>query len=345
VILIPPETRITEDVWIIFGNDRLMACGRSVREMILQGADGRLIPAEVSVARLLEEGEAKECGHEGEEGGEGSFVVVLRDITERKRVEVALLAAKSQAELANRVKTEFIGRMSHELRTPLNAIIGFSEILKAQMFGPLPERYRDYVETIYQSGHELLVLIDRLLGMARAEAGVYQMIEEEIELHQVVHECRMVMAEQAELAEITLGVEFVEPVPALWGDRMAITQVILSLIANGIRCYTPGSRLIVRVALEGGGEPTVSVRDGGGGRPGRSTSGVHSAEGAVEALERLLEPFSETESLLTRSGEGIGLSIGKSLMELHGGGVELHHQAGRGPSIIARFPLSRMIMK
>jgi len=154
--------------------------------------DGSEFPAEASISKLdLPTGTV--------------LTVMLRDITERQRVEDALLAAKEEAELSNRAKSEFLAGMSHELRTPLNAIIGFSEVMNKESLGPVGSpRYREYAGDIHASGKHLLALINDILDISKIEAHKVELDEEEVELAGIVRSCLTMIKERAHAGGIAL---------------------------------------------------------------------------------------------------------------------------------------------
>ena len=203
-ILMPPPLHDQHDAFI--SSYRRGGQARNIgreRELVAQRKDGTLVPIELAITEILDQGDY--FGTNGGSRGRRSFVGVIRDIAERKSAESALLAAKSQAELANRAKSEFLAHMSHELRTPLNAIIGFSEILKRELFGPLAPRYIEYAVTIFDSGQHLLGIINDLLDMARIEAGRFELIEESIDVAAVIESCLTMVRSRADHGELTLG--------------------------------------------------------------------------------------------------------------------------------------------
>jgi two-component system cell cycle sensor histidine kinase PleC len=229
---------------------------------------------------------------------------------------------KMRAETANRAKSEFLANMSHELRTPLNAINGFSEILIAQMYGPLGDsRYVDYAKDILISGGHLLALINDILDMSKIEAGKMNLHFEALSLEDLVEDACRLVRNRAEAAGLTLTVDLPK-LPEIEGDYRAIKQVLLNLLSNAVK-FTPTGGVIAVTAQTGadaqGKRVRLSVTDSG--------IGI-----AAEDLARLARPFEQVETQHTkmRQGTGLGLALSKSLVELHGGALRLQSVPGKG---------------
>lgn len=258
--------------------------------------------------------------------------IVIRDVTERRRAEKALYFAKEQAELANRSKSEFLANMSHELRTPLNAIIGFSEIIRDGMYGPIGnERYESYVSDIHHSGSHLLAVINDILDLSKAEAGHLEVREQEISLNLMIESALRIArgrdeAVNLDIIDRTDGREL----PEIIADSRLIKQIIINLLSNATKFTEPGGKITVDVQLVSDGIE-LSVAD----------SGIGISE---SNLERIFEPFVQSDSGLSRrfEGTGLGLSLSRSLAELHGGKLTLHSQEGQGTCAILWLPMARV---
>jgi len=237
---------------------------------------------------------------------EGGIVRLDSDITEYKRRERALVEAREQAETANRAKSAFIANMSHELRTPLNAIIGFADILRNGMFGPLSDRYRHYADDIAHSGEHLLALINDLLDVAKVEAGKYELHREPVSLAALVDETCRVLAPRAAEAKVRLENRVRDDLPPWRIDRRAIGQVLLNLLSNAVKFRQDRGSAAVEARVEDAMLVLAVIDDG---------IGIPASE-----LPRLTQPFEQIENVWTRSrqGTGLGLAISKSLVELHG---------------------------
>ena len=257
------------------------------------------------------------------------------EIAERKNAEAALRAAKEQADLANRTKTEFLANMSHELRTPLNSIIGFSEILKDELFGPVgkPE-YREYAGDILQSGRHLLDLITDLLDVSRIEVGALSLEEREVELGRVVASCQRLVTGRAEMAGLRLEVKMAEPAPVLLADERRVKQILLNLLSNAVKFTPRGGSVTIEVGTGGGEGVTVVVTDTG--------IGI-----APDDWATALSTFGQVDSSMARKydGAGLGLPLSRKLMEMHGGTLDLESGPGAGTTVVVRFPAERLIRR
>jgi len=262
-----------------------------------------------------------------------SNISLEREIKERKRIETELRSAKDQAEVASRAKSEFLAMVSHELRTPLNAVIGFSEILVFEMFGPIgDERYKGYAEDIRSSGLHLLGLINNILDLSKVEANKFQLNEQKIVLSDLVTEALHLVEGKAKDSGIDLSMDVEDSLPVLYADERALKQIVLNLLSNAIK-FTPRD-----------GHVTVSARykRSLGMTIGISDDGIGIAE---PDLRTIMQPFIQVDSSLARKyeGTGLGLPLTKSLVELHGGTLEIESKLGEGTTVNAIFPPERVI--
>ncbi|MBM3570291.1 MAG: PAS domain S-box protein, partial [Alphaproteobacteria bacterium] len=254
-----------------------------------------------------------------------------RDVTRQIELQNELRAAKEAADAANQAKSTFLANMSHELRTPLNAVIGFAEMLDSGMVGELSERHLVYVRDIAFSGRHLLELINDILDLAKIEAGRVELEEGTIVVPDLVAASLRMVRERANQAGIALGTELAPDLPSLRGDTMALRKVLINLLSNAIKFTDPGGQVAVRANRHDGVIDIVVVDSG---------IGI-----AAEDLPRVVEPFGQVKSVLTRnrSGTGLGLPIAKSLTELHGGKLLIASQLGRGTSVTIRLPAGRAL--
>ena len=268
-------------------------------------------------------------------GDQTALVIVARDISGRKRQDEELRIAKEAAEIANRSKTEFLANMSHELRTPLNAIIGFSEIIKNQLLGPVgAPRYREYATDIYRSGNHLLEIINDILDLSKLEAGKFELHERELYLPDVTEDCLRLVRERAHEAGLRLGTAMAADLPLLWADQRLVKQILLNLLSNAVKFTPRGGKVTVEARVAESGELALAVADTG---IGMSASEIQTA----------LTPFGQVDSALTRrhQGSGLGVPLVKSLSERHGGRLEITSRPGAGTTVTVLFPPARVLAR
>jgi two-component system cell cycle sensor histidine kinase PleC len=241
--------------------------------------------------------------------------------------------SRRRAEEANLAKSRFLATMSHELRTPLNAILGFSEVMKKELLGPMENAsYRDYVGDIHTSGQHLLNLINEILDLSRIEAGRHELYEEPVNLVYVVEECRHLVELRARNKGITIAEQYEHDMPRLWADDRAVRQIALNLLSNAIKFTPTGGEITIKVGWTSGGGQYLSIRDNGPGIP-------------PEEIPIVLSSFGQG-SLAIKSAEqgaGLGLPIVQALMRMHDGTFELKSKLREGTEAIACFPLSRVM--
>jgi PAS domain S-box-containing protein len=268
-----------------------------------------------------------------EETGGQHYECTLYDITERRRAEMALIHAKEQADFANRSKSEFLANMSHELRTPLNAIIGFAEIIKDQLFGPVGQaQYVEYAKDIYDSGGLLLSLINDILDMSKIEAGKRDLAEANLDMAKLVKSVAVLVESRAKQGKVKLHWDLPKGLPDLRGEERAMKQIFVNLLTNAIKFTPESGSVTLSAALDDTGNMRISVRDTG--------IGI-----AAEDITVALAPFGQIESALSRKhqGTGLGLPLTKALVELHGGVLDLRSKLGEGTDITLVFPASRVL--
>ncbi len=253
------------------------------------------------------------------------LVGVLQDLTAQKAREAVLEAAKAQAEALNSGKSRFLANMSHELRTPLNTIMGFSDVMRAKLFGPLPPKYAEYAELIHESGQHLLDLINDVLDMSKIEADRFQLQIEPIDAREPVSSALRLMRVQADDAGVTLRADPLSSPLAIEADSRAIKQIVLNLLSNALKFTPRGGTVDLTLGAQDGALELV-VAD----------SGVGIAE---EDLKRLGQPFQQAGDAGQRAkGAGLGLSLVRAFAELHGGEMIIESALGRGTSVTVRIP-------
>ena len=242
-----------------------------------------------------------------------------------------LRTAWREAEAASRAKSEFLANMSHELRTPLNAIIGFSEVLKGEVLGPLGSaQYRDYARDILDSGRHLLELINDILDLSKVEAGRFELKEEEVDLGELLEQSVRFVRQRAAARQLELAIETDPHLPFLMIDRRLIKQSVINLLSNAVKFSSGPGTIYVRGEKTPDGVVKLSVVDNG--------IGI-----ATEDIERILQPFGQVEGALSRhhQGTGLGLPLTKSFVEAHGGSLGIESQEGEGTIVTISFPPER----
>ncbi|MET3525457.1 sensor histidine kinase [Phenylobacterium koreense] len=258
--------------------------------------------------------------------GSGRLMGSLRDATEARRREAALEAARAEAEAQNTGKSRFLANMSHELRTPLNAIMGFSDIMRQRLFGPLSDRYAEYADLVHEAGDHLLDLINDVLDMSKIEAERYELARETFDARDGVSGVLRLMRGQAERAGVQLrGLLPNDPLEIL-ADRRALKQIALNLVSNALK-FTPRGGAVT-VALRGDDDVLeLVVADTGVGI-------------GAEDLQRLGRPYEQAGGAAQKAaGVGLGLSLVRSFSRLHGGEMIIESQLGEGTTVTVRLPV------
>jgi signal transduction histidine kinase len=249
----------------------------------------------------------------------------LEDLTgTNRRLDVAL----SQATEADRAKSRFLGMIGHELRTPLNAIIGFSEIMNAELFGPLGNaEYKEYTGDVLQSGRHLLAVINDILDTVKLEAGEMTLHKTRFDPTATIDATLRLVLLQAEAKRISFVRNLPDNIPWIEADEQKVRQMLLNLLSNAIKFSPNGSRIDVDADRWHDGRFALSVRDNG--------IGIDSLK-----LESILLPFKQADDRISRSfeGTGLGLPLTQALIKLHGGELIIKSEPGIGTTVSIVFP-------
>jgi cell cycle sensor histidine kinase DivJ len=257
-----------------------------------------------------------------------TVVAVTKDISSRKTAELALGDARKQAEQANDAKYRFLATVSHELRTPLNAIIGFSEILASAPAGSVNAEYQsNYARLIRDSGEHLLAVVNSILDVSRIESGQFMVRPKAFSIAALIEACVEIMTLDAKQKGIRLSVELSAALPEIVADERAVRQIVLNLVSNAIKFSGQDGRVVIGGRVERD-EFVLCVAD----------SGIGIAEGD---LKQIGNPFFQAHASYDRpyEGSGLGLSVVKGLLELHGGRIDIASRLGEGTKVTMRLPL------
>jgi signal transduction histidine kinase len=251
----------------------------------------------------------------------------------RQRREAKLQGALLRAEQAERAKTAFIAGVSHELRTPLTAILGFSDLMRRRIFGEHSSpKYLEYAELIFSSGEHLLSIVNDLLDIARIDLGQASIHDGEIDLVSAIDACLRMMQPRADTKGVTISNIAQPRLSRLRGDERLVKQMLLNLLSNAVKFTKSGGNVAVGAVLEANGGLTIEVADTG--------IGIAASE-----INRIVNPFEVGDSQVTTnpSGIGLGLSLTREMIELHGGMLEIRSQLDVGTTVRLRFPPDRTV--
>jgi len=256
---------------------------------------------------------------------DGGMLLSYSDITDSHRVQHALREHAEALAAADRLKTEFLTNVSYELRTPLNTILGFTEILDKGFYGGLNDRQREYIDGILKSSRGLLSLIDNILDLAMIEAGRLTLERGEVDIAAMLESIGGLGAHWARQREIDLSIDSDGDLGVIVADERRLKQALMNLVSNAIAFTAPGGKISIG-ARRDGGEAAISVTDTG--------VGIE-----AEDHERVFEKFERGNASGGRTtGVGLGLSLVKQIVELHGGRVELDSAPGKGTTVTCVIP-------
>ncbi|GAB4255383.1 MAG: hypothetical protein Kow0065_03330 [Methylomicrobium sp.] len=274
--------------------------------------NGTVFPMELAVSEIVSDGRYL-------------FIGLVRDISERKRIETELIAAKEKAELASLAKSKFLSSMTHELRTPLNAILGFAGLL--QMDETLSHENHENVSEILQAGRHLLALINEVLNLAQIESGNIQVTLESVSIGQIVHDCLALIRPLADARGIKLKDADLTDI-AVKADAMRLKQVVLNLLSNAVKYNRIAGEVRLHWLDSEAGKVRLAISDSGVGI-------------AREQLDEVFQPFNRIGAEgLGIQGSGIGLTISRQLIELMGGAIGVDSEVGIGSRFWIELPIA-----
>jgi len=277
--------------------------------------DGTEFPVEVSLSRFKLK------------NGSWNTVAIIRDVTDRKKFEEALMDAKVIAEMANRAKSEFLATMSHELRTPLNSIIGFSDLMLGGSVGDMADMQKKFLGNISTSGKHLLSLINNVLDLSKIEAGKMELNYELFGIYATIDEVKQLVSPLADKKALKMEYSKDESLEKIYADRIRFKQILFNLTSNAIK-FTPQGGKITISAIKVQNKAQFSVKD----------TGIGISE---ENKRKLFQPFTQLDSTTTRKyeGTGLGLSLVKRFVEMHKGKIWAESEMGKGTTFIFELPL------
>jgi len=283
--------------------------------------DGSTLIADVSVTRIPDHPSA-------------TFVATLHDVSDMKRREAELRLARDQAEAASNSKSQFLANMSHELRTPLNAVIGFSEIMKGELLGPIgTESYRGYSSSIHDSARHLLSIINDILDISSIESGTPKLFEDVHEPAQICQSIVALVQGRADTAQVALKVMVDPAIDLLYADGRMVKQMLINLVGNAIKFSPKRSQIEIKVAPTGDGQGGMifAVVD-------------HGIGIAKDDIPRILKPFEQVETAFARNfdGVGLGLPLVNSMARLHGALFTVESELNHGTVASILFPPARV---
>ncbi len=282
-------------------------------EVSARAREGTEIPLAMTVGRL----------------GTDRLGIVLRDLSQSRKHETELIAARLKAERQSATKSEFLAKVSHEIRNPLNAIIGFSELMMEERFGAIGnDRYRQYLKDINSSGGHIMSLVNDLRDLSKIESGRLELAFAGVALNELIEQCVALMQPQANREGIILRSSLSPRLPDVIADARSLRQIVLNLVASSIKLTGAGGQVIVSTARAENGALILRVRDTGAGM---------SAQELADALEPLQQASSRS------GGGGIGLPLAKALAEANGASLRIESNRGSGTLIEVMFPRERVL--
>jgi cell cycle sensor histidine kinase DivJ len=264
----------------------------------------------------------------GEECAAEAVLCALRDVNATLEADIALAAARAAAERAANSNVRLLANVSHELRTPLNAIIGFSQMLATDEIAPSePAKQREYASIISDSGHHLLEIVNSILDMSKIESGAMEIAVESFALQTLADQCCDMMQLKADQSGVTLAREYAEALGEIVADKRGCRQILINLLSNAVK-FTPRGGTVKLLLQAEGNHVVVTVADDGAGI-------------AAGDLARLGDPFFQARASLERGheGTGLGLSVVRGLVGLHGGAIAIESGLQAGTTVSVRLPL------
>ncbi|MEQ8666327.1 MAG: ATP-binding protein [Rhodospirillales bacterium] len=332
-----------------FNIDHTRLPGRSVEDvhdearchdldgLLERGLEGDKVPVTLDLKRyngyLLEVEGVIEPQWDDKGSVDGCFIF-LEDVTDRRAAERAVRQAEIAARRSDRAKSQFLANMSHELRSPLNSIIGFSDLMAIEQFGPLGnEKYVEYAGGIRSASQHLLAVISDILDLSKVESGVFELEDEPVEIEKLVQAAMTLVRPLAEARHQTLEVDVSGGGPVVVDERL-MRQVLVNLLSNAIKFSPDGQTITISDERPKEGGLRLSVVDRG--------IGISKNE-----IDHVFEPFGQVrhDAMIAHEGIGLGLSLSRKIVEMHGGTLSLESEEGRGTTAVIALPASRSVSR
>jgi PAS domain S-box-containing protein len=267
----------------------------------------------------------------GRVSSSGKLCAVLRDMTNWRKAEADLTAARMAADTASQQKSQFLAKISHEIRTPMNSIIGFAEVMMDQRFGAIGnDRYAEYLRDIHRSGQHVVSLVNDLLDLSKVEAGKADLTFASVNLNDIVSSCVSMMEPQALREKVFLRTQLDSGLPMVVADERSIRQIVINLLSNSAKFNNPGGQIIVSTALTPEREAVIRVKDTGIGM-------------TPEELELAMQPFRQIPATAKSGGTGLGLPLTKALTEANRASLRIVSRRGEGTMAEIVFPTTRVL--
>jgi signal transduction histidine kinase len=331
-MLVAPESRFRADEYLQgVKDDGVFSLLNDGREIFGLARQGGVIPLFVTLGRISDSRQ-NECndGALESEREETKYCALLRDLTHWKKVEQELEDARTQAERASALKSDFLAKVSHEIRTPLNAILGFAEVIIDERFGPLGnERYKDYLKDIYSSGALVMSIVNDLLDLSKIEAGKMDLEFVAVDANQIVTDCVSIMQPQANHERVIVRLSLSQNLPLVFADERSLRQIILNLLSNAVKFNEPGGQVIIATTLTDARQIIIRIRDTGAGM-------------SEEDIKTALEPFRQLTTSRPPGGTGLGLPLTKALIEANRAYFSIKSKKDEGTMIEITFPSARI---